>query len=692
MLIARRIFRLGFALPLLVLAANACNGGDDLIAPGTNGTLEVTTITSGAEQDSDGYTVQVDGAPAQAIESSGTLTLGDLAAGDHSVQLAGLAANCSVTGDNPRTASVTAEATTGVVFEITCGATTGGLSVTSATTGPDLDADGYTVSVDGIDRGALGVNATVAISGLAPGTHAVGLNGVAANCQINGENVRSIVVVAGEDASVSYAITCTTPPAGAGNLSITTVTTGAADPDGYTFAVDGGLATPIGSSATVTIQNLAPGSHNLQLGGINSNCSVQGTNPRPVTITGGATAEVSFTVSCAPGAPTSGSIKVTTATSGATPDADGYTVSVDGGSPRPIGVNQSVTLENVPAGDRSVALAGVAENCTVAGANPRLVTVAASAQATVTFTVTCPSTGEISWSMIDLPGGFTGRGLWAASATDIYVAGSSSSGGAILHYDGQDWASQSMPDNGNPSAVWGSGPNDVYAAGGERVWRNTGSGWVTAWAEGNSDELTLLGGSSAQNVFAAGYHNTAKSSTGLILTYNGTGWTREEPIPDMGTINDVSGLTSADGWAVGTQLAPFQPEPGELAAEQEVWHFDGSTWTENHVIGTLLGEPGGELLGIWPVASNDVFMVGTQGRIFRYDGSDWTPMTSPTSVNLVDVWGTSGSDVFAVGSGGILRFDGSTWKVIDERAGTRVWGAGRDVFVLTEGGVLHGTR
>jgi len=43
--------------------------------------------------------------------------------------------------------------------------------------------------------------------------------------------------------------------------------------------------------------------------------------------------------------------------------------------------------------------------------------------------------------------------------------------------------------------------------------------------------------------------------------------------------------------------------------------------------------------------------------------SDWTPIDSGTTAPFSSVWGSSGSDVFVGGVGGIMRhYDGSTWS------------------------------
>jgi hypothetical protein len=54
--------------------------------------------------------------------------------------------------------------------------------------------------------------------------------------------------------------------------------------------------------------------------------------------------------------------------------------------------------------------------------------------------------------------------------------------------------------------------------------------------------------------------------------------------------------------------------------------------------------------------------VGSGGLILHYDGTSWSEMTSGTS-SLSGVWGTSSSDIFAVGyDGTIVHYDGTGWS------------------------------
>lgn len=394
MLLLRRYRRLCIAFAVSVVALY-CGGGEN-IGPPAPGTLEITTSTSGVEPDADGYSVQIDGGSSQPIGVAATITSSPVTPGTHTVQLGEMAANCSVAGDNPRTVTVTAGETTTVSFAISCKATTGSLSITSVTNGFSPDADGYTVLIDGTEREALAPNAAVTISGLTAGDHLLGLNGVAANCQIQGDNVRTVTIAGGENTSVGYSISCATPPSEAGSLRVVTTTSGTdADANGYSFTVDAGTSQPIAVNAEAILSNLAAGEHRVELADLAGNCRLQGTNPRSVTVTAAATTDLRFAITCTP---TTGTIRVRVTTSGSPTDPNGYRVTRNEEAPGvPIETNGSVSLTGIAPATHTVALTDLASNCSVTGgSSSRAVTVEAGATSDVTFSVSCTPAGVAS--------------------------------------------------------------------------------------------------------------------------------------------------------------------------------------------------------------------------------------------------------------------------------------------------------
>ena len=384
-------------VPLAIIpAAISCGDGGDITEP-AGGTLEVTTVTTGPEPDPDGYTLQMDAEPAEAIGLSGTIR-STVAQGSHTLLLGGVATNCTVAGDNPRTAVITAGETAAVDFAIACSATVGSLRITSSTSGSLPDPDGYTVAIDGTARGPLGPNAEMMQSELATGPHTVGLSGVAGNCTIEGDNPRSVTVSADATTEAGFIIVCQDPPATSGSLRITTATGGSSpDPNGYSFSIDGGGTQSIGTNGVETVTTLSVGAHSVELLDVAANCAVQGTNPRSVSVVAGTATDIDFAITCAPAA---GSLVITTSSGGPRSDGDGYAVSIDGAAPQAIGVNATLNIGSVPAGSHTVELTELSDLCDVEGENPRTVS-ASGGSTTVTFTVACmaPPVGPGIWNV-----------------------------------------------------------------------------------------------------------------------------------------------------------------------------------------------------------------------------------------------------------------------------------------------------
>ena len=152
---------------------------------------------------------------------------------------------------------------------------------------------------------------------------------------------------------------------------------------------------------------------------------------------------------------------------------------------------------------------------------------------------------------------------------------------------------------------------------------------------------------------------------------------------------------------IGTDGGDARSRSKAAAAE-----FDGSTWTE------VSGMPGGPLADVWGSSVSDVYAVGTGtigvSPVVRYNGSAWSSVDIGTFelLELRSVWGSSGDDVYAVGSqlfGGpaALRYDGSAWDNVELGAiggGVELRGVGGrsadDVYIVGANGdsgiLLHG--
>jgi len=255
----------------------------------TTGDLQVDLSTGGGGTDPDGFTVVVDGTQSQAVQANGSTTFAGLATGTRSVKLTGVAGNCTVEGNASQSADVMAGQTTVVSFAVNCLASD--LTITTQTTGEQIDPNGYTVVVDGGEFSqGIGVNSTAAFSELQPGSHTVELTGVAPNCTVSGGNPRTIELEEG-GTEVLFPVTCTV-----GGLVVEVSTQGDPEVSGYTVTVDGSESQSISKDGSVQFSTLSTGEHQVELANVPEKCAVLGENPRTVAVPG----SITFQVDCNP--------------------------------------------------------------------------------------------------------------------------------------------------------------------------------------------------------------------------------------------------------------------------------------------------------------------------------------------------------------------------------------------------------
>lgn len=125
---------------LLIFSGCESDGPTDPVEE--SGTIQVTTTTTGDDIDA-GYDVQVAGTTV-AISSNGMVSIADLAPGAQTVTLSDVAANCTVAGDNPKSATVVIGQTTAVAFAVACVAPPPEFTLLAA----DRNGDIYTIDED----------------------------------------------------------------------------------------------------------------------------------------------------------------------------------------------------------------------------------------------------------------------------------------------------------------------------------------------------------------------------------------------------------------------------------------------------------------------------------------------------------------------------------------------------------------
>lgn len=116
----------------------------------------------------------------------------------------------------------------------------------------------------------------------------------------------------------------------------------------------------------------------------------------------------------------------------------------------------------------------------------------------------------------------------------------------------------------------------------------------------------------------------------------------------------ISMLSPSEGWVVGLKL------PGPPNRVEEL-HYQGGRWTRVH----LPSDVGGGYTGVAAVAPNDVWAVGG-GSIVHYDGVAWRVVVSdqsysPHGLVLEAIAMVSAQEGWAVGLGGLLHYTHGHW-------------------------------
>ncbi len=197
----------------LLLASSGCQ---DALEPGT-GAIHVVIAAVGEDVGSF-YTLSIDDRPAHSVAVNETTKFSGLPSGTHTVRLLGVPQNCAVHGENPVTAMVQAGRATVLTFPVTCTPTRGSVRVAVTTTGADLHAGGYVLTLRDLrssqprfqTTSPVTTNGSVVFSRVPAGVHSLILSAIAPNCDDRAGVRREVDVTGGDTIAIGFTVVCET--------------------------------------------------------------------------------------------------------------------------------------------------------------------------------------------------------------------------------------------------------------------------------------------------------------------------------------------------------------------------------------------------------------------------------------------------------------------------------------------------
>ncbi len=269
-------------------------------------------------------------------------------------------------------------------------------------------------------------------------------------------------------------------------------------------------------------------------------------------------------------------------------------------------------------------------------------------------------------------------GIWGSDASNIFAVGES---GTVARYSGSAWASSQLG-SFDLHGVWGSSGTNVFAVGtGGTICYFNGISWSFSISP-TGEDLHGIWGSSYTNIYAVG-------SSGVILHYDGS-WSQMTS-PAAERLEDAWGSSSSNIFAVGS------PRLVGSTRYYTILRWNGSSWSVMSTSSVPAGKSG-ILRSVWGSSGSDVFAVGDDGVVLRYNGSDWTAMSSGTTDPLYGVWGAASNNVYAVGMfGTIIQYNGTSWSALETSGNipgekTGLWNAVTALAFSPEGHIYAATN
>ena len=280
--------------------------------------------------------------------------------------------------------------------------------------------------------------------------------------------------------------------------------------------------------------------------------------------------------------------------------------------------------------------------------------------------------------------------VMGTGATNVFAVGQK---GLILKYNGSSWSTMTNPDASKSDLhqlIVHPTASKFYALGAQMYLVNTGSAWAKGYNYTTSYYYNFRGGWGMPNNYVYGvgemnsgsyYYMSYKSSSGT--SFSGISFGSSGVLKDF--MYGVWGTANNKVWAVGNKGTILKCNASSSCTSSSYWKKETSGTTSH-------------LRAVYGFSNSDVFAVGYDGVIVRYDGSKWNKMTTNTSTYFQGVWGSSPTNVFAVGhpifksEDSIFHYDGSKWyRVAPPKTSycNSVWGSSAsDVFVVCNYNIL----
>jgi hypothetical protein len=248
----------------------------------------------------------------------------------------------------------------------------------------------------------------------------------------------------------------------------------------------------------------------------------------------------------------------------------------------------------------------------------------------------CQSEGTpLAWTEIPTGVSDTIAAIWGTDENNVIAVGAA---GNILRYHGDavagfspEPAAQTLAASKALKSVWGNNASDIWVVGDRTILHYDASGWskqkLPDPQEQESYTLYAVHGSS-KGVYAVGSSN----NTPLVVKHGGGSW----------SVIDAS-IHKMD--YIGRSLQVLDAMVFVGGSGKRVGFFNGSAWDGKNLINSV------DLFAMWGASPTNVYAVGSSGIVAHYDGTSWSTQERRAQYTAHGLWGDAGTrKLFVVGS------------------------------------------
>ncbi len=275
--------------------------------------------------------------------------------------------------------------------------------------------------------------------------------------------------------------------------------------------------------------------------------------------------------------------------------------------------------------------------------------------------------------------------IWGSGPDDVWAVGWF---GTIMHWDGTTWTRFESGTQWPLFGIWGSGPNDVWAVGRYgTVLHWDGASW-SAVPSNTTSELVGVWGNGTGEVWAAIGSDRAMMHKGA----DGV-WQRVQ-FSGFDYMTGISGVEQSTLWLWGTN-GVFRWNQAASGRMQNITNDISFPWWSSTLPWDRSTSP---ITSVWMAGPSDLWILSERGDVYNWREETDGGITAVQSrvppsgaaqdgyLDLVSIWGTSSTNVWASGQlGRIVHLEDSKWSLSPTAIGGRIfdctltlWGANAD--------------